>query len=77
MVLAAAIGRSRSQLAVFDLTGAELGSSSVDHEIGAGPDEVMGPMVHHLDTLLAGLGTRRRSSASASASPAPSTPCGA
>ncbi len=41
VVLAAAIGRSRSQVAVFDLTGRELASSSLDHEIGAGPDQVM------------------------------------
>ena len=57
VVLAAAIGRSRSQLGVFDLTGAELGSSSVDHEIGTGPDAVMGPVVQHLEALLAGLAT--------------------
>ncbi len=55
LVLAAAIGRSRSQLGVFDLAGRELGSSSVDHEIGAGPDEVMAPVVAHLEALLAGL----------------------
>ncbi|WP_205472685.1 ROK family protein [Nocardioides sp. SYSU D00038] len=53
VVLAAAIGRSRSQLAVFDLAGAQLSESAVDHEIGAGPDAVMPPVVDHLRALLA------------------------
>jgi predicted NBD/HSP70 family sugar kinase len=52
VVLAAAIGRSRSQLAVFDLMGEELGSASVDHEVGAGPDAVMPPVAEHLCRLL-------------------------
>ena len=55
VVLAAAIGRSRSQLAVFDLLGVELGSSSVDHEIGAGPDLVMPVVAEHLAHLLEGV----------------------
>lgn len=54
VVLAAAIGRSRSQVAVFDLVGAELGAASVDHEIGAGPDAVMPVVAEHLAALLAG-----------------------
>lgn len=52
VVLAAAVGRSRSQLAVFDLLGNERGSSSVDHEVGAGPDVVMAPVAEHLARLL-------------------------
>jgi predicted NBD/HSP70 family sugar kinase len=53
VVLAAAIGRSRSQVAVFDLLGTELGTASVDHEIGAGPDAVMPVVAEQLATLLA------------------------
>jgi len=52
VVLAAAVGRSRSQLAVFDLLGRERGSSSVDHAVGAGPDEVMPAVAAHLSELL-------------------------
>lgn len=55
VVLAAAIGRSRSQLAVFDLLGRERGSSSVDHAVGAGPDEVMPAVAAHLSDLLGDL----------------------
>lgn len=52
VVLAAAIGRSRSQLAVLDLLGDELGTVSVDHELGSGPDEVMPTVVAALADLL-------------------------
>ncbi|TNM41876.1 ROK family protein [Nocardioides albidus] len=52
VVLAAAIGRSRSQLAVFDLGGAELASSALDHEVGAGPDAVLPGVADHLRDLL-------------------------
>ena len=45
MVLAVAIGRSRSQLAVLDLDGQELASDSRDHEVGVGPDELMPQVV--------------------------------
>lgn len=55
VVLAAAIGRSRSQLAAFDLHGRELGSSSVDHEVGATPDVVMPAVSDHLCTIVADL----------------------
>jgi len=44
IVLSVAIGRSRSQLAAFDLAGEELATSSVEHEVGAGPDEVLPPV---------------------------------
>lgn len=52
VVLAAAIGRSRSQLAVFDLVGSEIEASSVDHEIGAGPQTVMPEVAAQLARLL-------------------------
>lgn len=51
-VLAAAIGRSRSQVAAFDLGGEELASSAVDHEVGAGPDAVMPVVAQQLRALL-------------------------
>ncbi len=53
VVLAAAIGRSRSQVAVFDLLGAELGTASIEHAIGAGPDDVMPVVAEQLAALLA------------------------
>ncbi len=52
VVLAVAVGRSRSQVAVFDLGGTELASSAIDHEIGAGPDEVMPGVAGQLRRLL-------------------------
>jgi predicted NBD/HSP70 family sugar kinase len=55
VVLAVAIGRSRSQLAVLDLDGQELGSDSRDHEVGVGPDELMPQVVDRLRTLLDGV----------------------
>lgn len=41
VVLAVAVGRSRSQVGAFDLLGTELSSDSVDHEAGAGPEAVL------------------------------------
>jgi predicted NBD/HSP70 family sugar kinase len=55
VVLAVAIGRSRSQLAVLDLDGQELTSDSRDHEVGVGPDELMPQIVERLRTLLDGV----------------------
>ena len=40
-MLAVAVGRSRSQLGVFDLDGEELACDFRDHEAGTGPDELM------------------------------------
>ena len=51
-VLAVAIGRSRSQVAVFDLGGTELAASAVDHEVGAGPDAIMPGVADQLARLL-------------------------
>ncbi|WP_299052312.1 ROK family protein [uncultured Nocardioides sp.] len=53
VVLAAAVGRSRTQLAVLDLTGAELACDEADHEAGAGPATVMPDVVERLRGLLA------------------------
>lgn len=52
IVLAVAIGRSRSQVAVYDLGGTELAASAVDHEVGAGPDEVMPGVADQLRQLM-------------------------
>ncbi len=54
VVLAAAIGRSRSQLAVFDLAGEELDATTFDHELGAGPEVVMPTVIDRLTALLDG-----------------------
>jgi predicted NBD/HSP70 family sugar kinase len=51
-VLAVAIGRSRSQVAAFDLGADELTSSAVDHEVGASPDVVMPVVAAQLRALL-------------------------
>ncbi len=51
VVLAAAVGRSRSQVAVFDLAGREVGAASLDHDSGTGPGEVMPRAVERLAEL--------------------------
>lgn len=56
VVLAVALGRSRSQVAVHDLDGTELASISHEQEVGAGPDDVMPVVVGHLQEMLAALG---------------------
>ncbi len=55
VVLAAALGRSRSQLAVVDLDGRELASSSREHPAGTGPEDLMPAVATDLGDLLAGL----------------------
>ena len=55
VVLAVAIGRSRSQLAVLDLDGQELAADSHDHEVGVGPDELLPLVVKRLHGLLDGV----------------------
>lgn len=52
LVLAVAIGRSRSQVALFDLQGQERSSSSLDHEVGATPDDVLPAVAGALVALL-------------------------
>jgi predicted NBD/HSP70 family sugar kinase len=51
-VLAAAIGRSRTQLGVCNLAGDLLASSEIEQEVGAGPDEVMPKVTTNLGFLL-------------------------
>ncbi|MGD9958209.1 ROK family protein [Nocardioides sp.] len=58
VVLAVAVGRSRSQLAVFDLDGQELASRSDDHQVGVGPDRLMPEIAARLAGLLADSGAR-------------------
>ncbi len=53
VVLAVAVGRSRSQVGVFDLRGRELASDSVDHTAGTGPDELMPRIVARASAQLA------------------------
>lgn len=55
VVLAAAVGRSRTQVAVFDLAGRELAAASLDHAHGSGPEEVLPPAVRRLAELCADL----------------------
>jgi predicted NBD/HSP70 family sugar kinase len=55
VVVAVAIGRSRSQLAVMDLDGEEIASDSRDHEVGVGPDELMPQIADRLVGLLDGV----------------------
>ena len=52
VVLAVAIGRSRSQLAVFDLEGRELAGDTRDHEVGAGAPTLMPQIIERLRTML-------------------------
>jgi len=52
VVLAVAIGRSRTQLGVCNLAGEVLTMSVVDQEIGVGPDELMPDIAKRLDALL-------------------------
>jgi predicted NBD/HSP70 family sugar kinase len=52
-LLAVAVGRSRTQVAVLDLEGGELARDEVGHQVGAGPDEVMPAVATTLGRLLA------------------------
>jgi predicted NBD/HSP70 family sugar kinase len=56
VVLAAAIGRSRTQLAVCDLDGTVLAAVDLDQEVGLGPGELMPRVVDGLDGLLSEAG---------------------
>ena len=53
VVLAVAVGRSRSQVGVFDLRGEELATDSVDHPAGTGPAELMPRIVERAAGQLA------------------------
>lgn len=58
VVLAAAIGRSRTQLGVCNLAGQVLTMADVDQEIGIGPHELMPDIAKRLDVLLDESGRR-------------------
>jgi predicted NBD/HSP70 family sugar kinase len=56
LVLAVAVGRSRSQLSVCALDGTELASASLEQETGQGPDVLMPLVVARLERMLGDLG---------------------
>lgn len=63
VVLGVAVGRSRSQLGVFDLDGRELAGVSRDHEVGTGPQQLMPEvagclveLLRDIDAPVAGIG---------------------
>jgi predicted NBD/HSP70 family sugar kinase len=53
VVLSAAIGRSRTRLAVCNLAGDILAATDIDQEPGLGPDDLMPDIVKRLDALVA------------------------
>lgn len=57
IVLSAAIGRSRTQVAVCDLAGEVILEQDVVQEVGLGPDQVMPKVVDALTALLTQCGT--------------------
>lgn len=59
VVLAAAIGRSRTQLGVCNLAGEVLTMADVDQEIGIGPQELMPDIAKRLEALLDESGRRQ------------------
>jgi predicted NBD/HSP70 family sugar kinase len=58
VVLAAAIGRSRTQLGVCNLAGQVLAMTDVDQELGTGPQDLMPDIAKRLDALLDEAGRR-------------------
>lgn len=58
VVLSAAIGRSRTRLAVCNLAGEILAGSDIDQELGLGPDDLMPDIAKSFDVLLAESGHR-------------------
>ena len=58
VVLAAAIGRSRTQLGVCNLAGVVLTVADVDQEIGIGPNDLMHDIAKRLEALLDDTGRR-------------------
>jgi predicted NBD/HSP70 family sugar kinase len=52
VVLSAAIGRSRTRLAVCNLAGDILAATDIDQEPGLGPDDLMPDAVKRLDALI-------------------------
>ncbi len=55
VVLGVAVGRSRSQLGLFDLEGREIAGDSTDHTVGIGPDELLPDIASRLAALLDGV----------------------
>lgn len=71
VVFSAAIGRSRTQLAVCNLDGTILASTDIDQEPGIAPDDLLPDLVKRLDMLLTSRpAATHTSSASGSACPA-------
>ena len=58
VVLAVAVGRSRTQLAVMDLSGQPLATDTRDHEVGIAPDDLMPQIADRLRELLAPMSAR-------------------
>ena len=58
IVLSAAIGRSRTRLAVCNLAGEILAATDIDQEPGLGPDDLMPDVAKRLDALLDDTGHR-------------------
>ena len=58
VALSAAIGRSRTRLAVCNLAGDILAATDIDQEPGLGPDDLMPDIVKRLDALLDDSGHR-------------------
>ena len=56
VVLAGAMGRSRTQLGVCDLDGGVLAELDLDQEVGPGPDDLMPRVVEGFRALLSGVG---------------------
>ena len=52
VILAGAIGRSRTQLGVCDLDGDVLATSEIDQEVGAAPEDLMPKVVAGFTDLL-------------------------
>ena len=59
VVLAAAIGRSRTQAAICNLDGKIQALTTVDQDVGAEPDDLMPDLATRLDALLSESGHRR------------------
>lgn len=58
IVLSAAIGRSRTRLAVCNLAGEILAGTDIDQEPGLGPDDLMPDIIKRFDALLDDSGYR-------------------
>ncbi|MDZ4267940.1 MAG: ROK family transcriptional regulator, partial [Mycobacterium sp.] len=58
VVLTAAVGGSRTRLAVCDLAGDVLAAADIDQEPGLGPDDLMPDVVKRLDLMLTESGQR-------------------